>query len=73
MNERLLEQQHVESTVQVIHNEQEMIKKQQATLEDSLNSQLKEISDKKINIGSEEAFYESVLEYQQHEQELMLR
>jgi DNA helicase-2/ATP-dependent DNA helicase PcrA len=73
MNERLLEQQQVESTIKVIHNEQEMIKKQQETLEDSLNSQLKEISDKKINIGSEEAFYESVLEYQQHEQELMLR
>ncbi|MCD5000996.1 AAA family ATPase [Enterococcus saccharolyticus] len=73
MEERLLEQQHVESTIQVIQNEQELIKKQQDTLQDTLQSQLKEISDKRINTGSEEAFYESVLEYQQHEQELMLR
>ncbi len=73
MNERLLEQQHVESTVDVIQNEQILIKKQQAALQDTMQTQLKEISDKRINIGSEEAFYESVLEYQQHEQELTLR
>ena len=74
MNEqRQLEKQQLDTTIQLIENEQELIKKQQASMQDSLQTQLKEISDKKINIGSEEAFYESVLEYQQHEQELMLR
>jgi Superfamily I DNA and RNA helicases len=71
--QRTLEIQHLDTTIQMIENEQELIKKQQASVQDSLQTQLKEISDKKINIGSEEAFYESVLEYQQHEQELMLR
>ncbi|MGX7195328.1 RNA polymerase recycling motor HelD [Enterococcus olivae] len=73
MNERQLEQQHVEMTIQIIEHEETMIKKQQENIQESFQSQLKEISEKKINTGSEEAFYESVLEYQQHEQELLMR
>ena len=73
MKERLLEQQHVEETIQIIENEHTLIEKQKNNLQDTLQTQLKEISEKRINTGSEEAFYESVLEYQQHEQELLLR
>lgn len=38
-----------------------------------IQTQLKEVADKRINTGSEGAFYESVVEYQRHEQELSLR
>ena len=73
MTTRELEKKQLVKMIQLIDNEKEIIKKQQEQSIDSLQDQLKEVADKKINTGSEEAFYESVVEYQQHEQDLLLR
>lgn len=73
MNKRLYEEKHLKETIQLITAEKSILKKQQEELNNQLQEQLKETSDKKINIGNEEAFYNSVLEYQQHELELKLR
>ncbi|MHC5267951.1 RNA polymerase recycling motor HelD [Enterococcus sp. LJL98] len=73
MTAREFEKKQLSQTIQLIQKEQDIIKKQQEEVENTLQSQLKEVADKKINAGSEEAFYESVVEYQQHEQDLLLR
>ena len=73
MNERELESIHLNKTIDFIKNEQDVIQKQQKENTNFFQKELKEISDKKIRTGSEESFYESVLEYQQHEQELTMR
>lgn len=73
MTARELEKNQLKQTIQLIENEKDIIKKQQAQVANAMQEQLKEVSEKKINTGSEEAFYESVVEYQQHEQDLLLR
>lgn len=71
--ERLKEQQHADDTVRLIHTEEQLLKKQQQALAGELHDQLQGVADRKIRGGDEEAFYESVLEYRQHEEELMLK
>ena len=73
MTARDLEKKQLVQTIALIQKEQEIIKKQQEVAADTLQTQLKEVADKRINTGSEGAFYESVVEYQRHEQELSLR
>ncbi len=73
MNERELEKKHLTKTLDIIQNEQEILQKQRDSNNASFQEQLKEITDQKIKIGSDESFYESVIDYQQHEQELVLR
>lgn len=73
MTTRDLEKQQLVQIIQLIQKEQAIIKKQQEVVADTLQAQLKEVADKRINTGSEGAFYESVVEYQQHEQDLLLR
>lgn len=73
MTTREMEKNQLVKIIQLIDNEKEIIKIQQEKSIDSLQDQLKEVAEKKINTGSEEAFYESVVEYQQHEQDLLLR
>lgn len=73
MNERTLEQQHVTETVALIHHEEEILQQNLEALSGTLSDQLKEVSERTIRTGDEEAFYESVIEYQQHEQEILLK
>lgn len=73
MNERQKEQQHVNETIALIHREQAILSQQKQELAAKMDDQLKEIADKKIRGGDSEAFYESVIEYQQHEQELLIK
>lgn len=73
MNERQKEQLHVDDTIALIRREQMVLAQQKADLATKMEDQLKEISEKKIRGGDSEAFYESVVEYQQHEQELLLK
>lgn len=73
MTTREMEKNQLVKIIQLIDNEKEIIKIQQEKSIDSLQDQLKEVAEKKINTGSEESFYESVVEYQQHEQDLLLR
>ncbi|WP_461197591.1 RNA polymerase recycling motor HelD [Enterococcus sp. N249-2] len=73
MNERQKEQQHIDETIALIHKEQTILSQQKQELANKMEDQLKEIADKKIRGGDSEAFYESVIEYQQHEQELLIK
>lgn len=73
MDERAKEQQHVEWTIALIYNEQQLIKEQQQQLSGKMQAELKEVADHQIRGGSDEAFYESAVEYRQHEQELLLK
>ena len=73
MNERQKEQQHVNETIALIHRKQAILSQQKQELAAKMDDQLKEIADKKIRGGDSEAFYESVIEYQQHEQELLIK
>lgn len=67
------EQLHVAETIKIIRQEQQILSQQKAELSNKMNHQLKEISEKKIRGGSNESFYESAVEYRQHEQELLLK
>lgn len=73
MNERELEIVHLSQTIDWINLEKQLIKKQQQALAERLQSGVKELTENKINTGNEEAFYESVLVYQEHEKELQLK
>ncbi len=71
--ERIKEQQHADETVRLIHNEEQLLQKQQQTLAGELHEQLQGVAERRIRGGDDEAFYESVLEYRQHEEELLLK
>ena len=73
MDERAKEQQHVTRTIALIYNEQKVIKEQQQQLTGKMQAELKEVADYQIRGGSNESFYESAVEYRQHEQELLLK
>ncbi len=73
MDERAKEQQHVTRTIALIYNEQKVIKEQQQQLTGKMQAELKEVADHQIRGGSNESFYESAVEYRQHEQELLLK
>lgn len=73
MDERAKEQQHVTRTITLIYNEQKVIKEQQQQLTGKMQAELKEVADHQIRGGSNESFYESAVEYRQHEQELLLK
>ncbi|GMA07519.1 DNA helicase [Tetragenococcus halophilus subsp. flandriensis] len=73
MSERQYEEKHLAQTISLIENEEELLKNQQEELEKSMKNQLKEVSENTINTATEESFYESVVEYRQHEHELALR
>lgn len=73
MNERQLEQQHVEETTQMIQLEQRLLNRKLSDLTEKMNDSTKETANHKIRSGSNESFYESVVEYRQHEQELLLK
>ncbi|MCF1675771.1 AAA family ATPase [Tetragenococcus halophilus] len=73
MSERQYEEKHLEQTISLIENEEELLKNQQEELEKSMSNQLKEVSKNTINTATKESFYESVVEYRQHEHELALR
>ncbi|EFU73672.1 RNA polymerase recycling motor HelD [Enterococcus italicus] len=72
MNERDYERKHLSKTIDLIAGEEALIEKQQQELTTNLQSKLKELTDNKINTGNEEAFYESVIAYQEHEKEVQL-
>lgn len=73
MNERQYEEQHLSQTISLINIEEKLLKNQQQELQKSMQNQLKEVTENTINTASEESFYESVVEYRQHEHELTLR
>lgn len=73
MNERQLEQQHVDETTHLIQLEQKLLDNKQQTLTQEMNDSTKETATHKIRAGSNESFYESAVEYRQHEQELLLK
>lgn len=73
MNERQYEEKHLAQTISLIKNENQILKEQQNELQQSMQSQLKEVAENTINTATEESFYESVVEYRQHEHELTLR
>ncbi len=73
MTTRDYEKKQLKRNIQLIQNEKEMLETQQQKGSQDLQEQLKEVAEKRINAGSEEAFYESVVEYQQHQQDLMIR
>lgn len=73
MDERQYEEQHLAQTITLIKNEEKLLKNQQKDLQKSMQSHLKEVTENTINTASEESFYESVVEYRQHEHELTLR
>ena len=73
MTERQHEQQHLHETIKTITLEEQVLTKQKALLEQTLQSGVKELTENKINTGNEEAFYESVLVYQEYEKELQLK
>lgn len=71
--ERQLEQQHVDQTIALIDQEQTLLKKQQQFLSGQMQEQLQGVGERRIRGGDDEAFYESVLEYRQYEEELLLK
>ncbi|MDT2756861.1 RNA polymerase recycling motor HelD [Enterococcus asini] len=71
--ERQLEQQHVTQTITLIDQEQTLLKKQQQFLTGQMQEQLQGVGERRIRGGDDEAFYESVLEYRQYEEELLLK
>lgn len=73
MQERQLEEKHLKATISLIHEEEKLLGDQQQQLQEKMNEQAKEVTSHTINTASEEAFYDSVVEYRQYEQELMLR
>ncbi|HLQ40978.1 MAG TPA: RNA polymerase recycling motor HelD [Tetragenococcus sp.] len=56
-----------------MNQEEDFLADQQQLLQKKMNEEVAEINTHKINIGSEESFYESATEYRQYEQELQLR
>jgi DNA helicase-2/ATP-dependent DNA helicase PcrA len=73
MNEKQLEQQHVTDTISLINMEKQLLLQQKNKASKDMEQQAKETSDYKIRTGSNESFYESVIEYRQHEQELLIK
>lgn len=73
MTERKYEQQHLSETIKTITLENQVLTKQKTALEQTLQSGVKELTENKINTGNEEAFYESVLVYQEYEKDLQLK
>ncbi|MGM9902554.1 MAG: RNA polymerase recycling motor HelD [Enterococcus sp.] len=73
MDERQLEQIHVDETTQLIQLEQQLLNRKLHDLTEEMNDSTKETANHKIRGGSNESFYESVVEYRQHEQELLLK
>ncbi|EOT42870.1 RNA polymerase recycling motor HelD [Enterococcus columbae] len=68
-----LEKKHLANTLQMIEQEKQILLKQKQQLTGQFQSDLKELADLKIQTGSSEAFYESVVDYQRHEQDLLLK
>lgn len=73
MNERQQEQHHVEETIHMIQLEQKLLNKKQQSLSQEMQDSTKDTANHTIRIGSNESFYESAVEYRQHEQELLLK
>ncbi|MGM0123875.1 DNA helicase II/ATP-dependent DNA helicase PcrA [Enterococcus sp. AZ194] len=73
MNEKQIEQQHVTETISLINIEQQLLSKQKNKASQEMEQQSKETSEYRIRTGTNEAFYESVVEYRQHEQELLIK
>ena len=66
MNEKQLEQTHVDETIELIQIEQNMLDTKQQELTQEMNHSTKDTANHKIRAGSNEAFYESAVEYRQH-------
>ncbi|KAF1296808.1 DNA helicase [Enterococcus sp. JM4C] len=73
MNEKQIEQQHVTETITLINLEKQLLSQQNKQAAQEMEQQSKETSAFKIRTGSNESFYESVVEYRQHEQELLIK
>lgn len=73
MNERELEQQHVTETIALIDHEETVLDQNLKALSGELQDQLKGVAERTIRGGDDEAVFESVIEYQQHEQEILLK
>lgn len=73
MNEKQLEQQHVEETISTIKNEERILKEQQAKVTQDFKEQLSQNSDQVIRTGSDEAMRETAFEMRQHEQDLIVK
>lgn len=71
--ERTKEQQHTDATIQLIQTEEKLLQTQQQALSGQVQEQLQGIGERRIRGGDEEAFYESVLEYRQYEEELLMK
>lgn len=56
MNERQLEQQHVEETTQMIQLEQRLLNRKLSDLTEKMNDSTKETANHKIRSGSNESF-----------------
>ena len=73
INAKEQEIQHLNTTLVNIEQEKNILSRKLQELNGHFQSDLKELADIKIQTGSEEAFYESVVEYQKHEQDLMMK
>lgn len=73
MNEKSIEQQHLDQTVQLIQKEQFLLESQQLSAQELMKQQSELTAEQQIRFGSDEAFYESAMDYRAHEQELLLR
>lgn len=68
-----LEKKHLANTLQMIEQEKQILIKQKQQLTGQFQNDLKELADLKIQTGSSESFYESVVDYQRHENDLLLK
>ena len=73
INAKEQEIQHLNTTLVNIEQEKNILSRKLQELNGRFQSDLKELADIKIQTGSEDAFYESVVEYQKHEQDLMMK
>lgn len=73
MTEKQIEQQYVDETIAIIDQEKRLLKKQQQTAQEIMRETSELTGEQQIRFGSDEAFYESAMDYRQHEQELLMR
>lgn len=71
--QRQLEQGHVAETIAIIDNETQLLKKQQQVAQSIMKEASSQTGEQQIRFGSDEAFYESAMDYRLHEQELLIR
>lgn len=73
MNQKKWEQQHLTETIQLIQQEDTILRQKQAQSTQALKDDSLATKDFQIKAGSSESYYESLVEYREYEQELLLK